>query len=249
MAQIGGLSASKLGTLCTSAVPSGTIEFEPFFNYAKSIHYFDDNANRQLLFATSDSTMIFSDMGFRFSYGLIENFEIGVTAPLDISEIQFGAKYKLPFDGKLTFGLLAGYNAILGNQIYVRQNGVHEMSPSIYGGIVMSYELTHKFCIDFDAQYQNHTQLNTLGHNHGFYVNTDMGYYLLKKVNFIIGLNYNFQSYKANINNSYLLTLNTGIAIEKAKHFILVLNAPFDLLGKNDYQTKGFGLALTIMLD
>lgn len=248
-AQIGGLAASKLGTLCTSTVQSGAIEFEPFFGYTKSNHVFDENGNRQLLFATSDSTMIFSNIGFRFSYGVMENLEIGVTAPVDISELRFGAKYKLPFEGKLTAGLLAGYNAIIGNQIYVRQHAAHEVSPSIMGGIVMTYELTEKLSVDFDAQYQKHTQKNTLGHSQGFYINTDIGYYLLEKVNFIMGLNYTFQAYEDHNDNSHLLTLNTGIAIEKAEHFILVLNAPFDLFGKNEYQTHGFGLALTIMLD
>ena len=71
----------------------------------------------------------------------------------------------------------------------------------------------------------------------------------MEKVNFIVGLNYAYQAYKTDISNSYLLSLNTGIAIEKAENFILVLNAPFDLLGKNEYQTRGFGLALTVMLD
>ena len=40
-AQVGGLSASKLGTLCTEAVPINTIEFEPFFEYASfGVRYF-----------------------------------------------------------------------------------------------------------------------------------------------------------------------------------------------------------------
>lgn len=64
-----------------------------------------------------------------------------------------------------------------------------------------------------------------------------------------MGLNYNYQAYENSDNNSHLLALNTGLAIERAKHFILVLNAPFDILGKNEYQTRGFGMALTILLD
>ena len=46
-----------------------------------------------------------------------------------------------------------------------------------------------------------------------------------------------------------LSALNPGIAIEKAENFILVVNAPFDVFGKNEYKTFGFGLALTIILD
>lgn len=248
-AQIGGLSASKLGTLCTSTVPEGTIEFEPFFSFSTATKAFDSNGKVHSLFSTSDSTMKFSASGFRFSYGLIENLEIGVSLPIDISEIRFGAKYKLPFEGKFSLGILAGYNTIFGNQIYNRKNAVHESAPSVFTGLIMTYAFNPKLCLDFDAQYQKHTQKTMNGHNQGIYLNSDIGYYFLENIDFIIGLNFNYQCYDARSNDSYLLTLNTGVAIERAENFILVLNAPFDILGKNEFQTTGFGLALTIMLD
>jgi len=248
-AQIGGLSASKLGTLCTSTVPEGTIEFEPFFNYATSTKIFDSDGKIQSLFASADSTMKFSASGLRFSYGLMKNMELGVSLPIDVSEIRFGAKYKLPMQGKLSMGLLAGYHTIVGNQIYNRKNAIHESAPSVFAGLVMTYEFNPRLSVDFDAQYQKHTHNTIEGHNQGIYLNSDIGYYFLEKIDFIIGLNFNYQCYDARSNDSYLLTLNTGVAIKRAKNFILVLNAPFDILGKNEFQTKGFGLALTILLD
>lgn len=247
--QVAGLSASKLGTLCTAPVPEGTIEFEPFFGYSITSDYFDSNGDLQPLFSTSDSTMKFSGSGFRFSYGLMKNLEIGVSLPIDVSVVSFGAKYKLPLEGNFTMGLLGGYTTLIGNQVYVRRSAIHEMTPSFVGGIIMTYEFNENLSIDFDAQYQKHTLETSDGHTHGFYLNSDIGYYLMDRVNFIVGLNYGYKVFNASIDNSSLLTLNTGIAIEKAKHFILVLNAPFDLFGKNEYQTKGFGLALTIILD
>ena len=249
MAQVGGLSASKLGTLCTAPVPEGTIEFEPFFGYATSTNFFDSNGDIQPLFSTSDSTMKFSGSGFRFSYGLMKDLEIGVSLPIDVSEVSFGAKYKLPLEGDLTMGLLAGYTSLIGNQAYDRRDAIHEMTPSFVGGFIMTYEFNEKLSIDFDAQYQKHTQETFDGHTHGFYLNSDIGYYLMDRVNFIAGLNYGYKVFNASIDNSHLLTLNTGIAIEKAENFILVINAPIDLFGKNEYQTTGFGLALTIILD
>jgi hypothetical protein len=247
--QVSGLSASKLGTLCTAPVPEGTIEFEPFFGYASSTNFFDSNGDVQPLFSTADSTMKFSGSGFRFSYGLMKDLEIGISLPIDVSEVSFGAKYKLPLEGNLTMGLLAGYTTLIGNQVYDRRDAIHEMTPSFVGGFIMTYEFSEKLSIDFDAQYQKHTQETFDGHTHGFYLNSDIGYYLMDRVNFIAGLNYGYKVFNASIDNSSLLTLNTGIAIEKAENFILVLNAPFDLFGKNEYQTTGFGLALTIILD
>lgn len=247
--QIAGLSASKLGTLSADVVPAGTIEFEPFFAYSLSTKVFDQNGSRQNLFSSPDSTMRFSASGFRFSYGVMKNLEWGVSVPLDVSEIRFGTKYKIPLEGKLKLAIIAGYSTILGNQIYVRRSAVHETTPSLNAGFVLSYYFSDKFSIDFDTQFQKHTQISSTGHTEGYYLNTDIGYYLLDKVNFIIGINYNYQFYEIHSRNSNILTLNTGIAIEKASNFILVLNAPFDILGRNEYQTKGFGMALTIILD
>jgi len=247
--QAGGLSASKLGTLCTAPVPEGTIEFEPFFGYATSTNFFDSNGDIQPLFSTSDSTLKFSGSGFRFSYGLMKNLEVGVSLPVNVSKVSFGAKYKLPIEGKFTMGLLAGYTTLIGNQAYDRRDAIHEATPAYVGGLIMTYEFNDKLSVDFDAQFQKHTLTTVDGHTHGFYLNSDVGYYLMDRVNFIVGLNYGYKVFDASIDNSHLLTLNTGVAIEKAENFILVINAPFDLLGKNEYQTTGFGLALTIILD
>ena len=65
-AQVGGLSASKLGTLSTSVVPEGTIEFEPFFGYSLSTHYFNEFGDRKSLYASTDTTLIFES---RFESG------------------------------------------------------------------------------------------------------------------------------------------------------------------------------------
>ncbi len=247
--QVGGLSASKLGTLCSEAVPAQAIEFEPLFAYASTTKFFDENGDIQNLFATSDSTQFFSASGFRFSYGLFKDFEIGVSLPVDVSMVSFGAKYKLPIGEKLTFGLLAGYNSVVGNTIYVRRSALHESTSSLVGGLIMTYEASDKFSMDFNAQYQKHLHITTEGHDQGLFISSDFGYYAIENVNFIIGMHYNFKKYDTFENNSHLFTINPGIAIEKAKNFILVLNVPIDLLGKNEFKTVGFGLALTIILD
>jgi hypothetical protein len=246
---IGGLSASKLGTLTAQEVGQGNIEMEPFFGYASTQHYFDHQGNVQKLFMSNDSTQKFSAFGFRFTYGVMKNMEIGVSLPVDVSEVRFGLKYQLPALGKLQWAILAGYNNIVGNQAYSRRNAFHESTPSVIGGLILSYPISRKWSIDFDAQYQKHT-LNTVdGHTQGLYLNSDMGYYFLEKISFIVGLNYNCQTFSNIENSSELLTLNTGVAIERAQNFILVINAPFDIMGKNEYRTKGFGLALTVLLD
>jgi len=46
-----------------------------------------------------------------------------------------------------------------------------------------------------------------------------------------------------------LLSLNAGITIERAENFIVVLNTPIDVLGKNIEKFIGFGFALTILIE
>lgn len=246
---IGGLSASKLNTLTAQEVGQGNIEFEPYFGYAATRHYFDHNRKVHKLFMNNDSIQKFSAFGFRFTYGIMKNMEIGISLPVDVSEVKFGLKYQLPRLGKLQWALLAGYNNITGNQAYSRRNACHESTPSVIGGLILSYPISKKWSIDFDAQYQKHTASTIDNHSQGLYLNSDVGYYLLENINFIVGLNYNCQNFDTAENNSELFTINTGVAIERAKNFILVINAPFDIMGKNEYRTKGFGMALTILLD
>lgn len=246
---LGGISASKLRTLNAASVEQGNLEFEPSFGFANSKNYFDENQKVQPLFSSADSTQKFSGFGFRITYGIMKNMEIGVSMPTDMSEMKLGGKYRLPFDGKWKFSLLGGYNMILGNKVFTLRNTLHETTPSAILGFAMTYDINEKFSIDFDAQYQKHTVKTIDGHSQGIYLNTDAGYYIFDGINFIVGVNYNCQNYTTTELNSFVFSINAGLAIERAKNFILVLNAPFDILGKNEYQTKGFGMAVTILLD
>ena len=247
--QIGGLSASKLGTLSTETVSVNKIEFEPFFGFSYACCHFNENRSETPLFASNDSLQIFSDLGLRFTYGVINNLEIGISLPIDVSTISFGAKYKLPIEGNHTFGILAGYNTLLGNNIFVRKNSINETTPAFVGGMIMSSKFSDKFSIDFMAQYQMHTILTANSHKNGYFISADAGYYLLKEIDFIIGMYYYFIDSENNSNSKSLFTINPGITIERAENFILVLNTPFDIFGKNEYKTTGFSLALTILLD
>jgi len=247
--QVGGLSASKLGTYCTETVSAKAIEFEPAFSFASSTKMFDNNGATQNLFLSSDSTQLFSSFGFRFSYGLFKDFELGVSLPVDISTLSIGAKYKLPLETKMSFGIFVGYNAIVGNEVYVKRNTVHESTSSVAAGIIATYDFSEKFGFDFNAQYHKHFHTTVGGHSQGYTLSTDVGYYLIENINFIGGFIYSYDNNKIITRQSHLFTFNPGIAIEKAERFILVLNSPIDLFGKNEYKSTGFGLALTILLN
>lgn len=245
--QIGGISASKLATLCAGTVPNKGIEFEPAFGFGYSSRYWDNDGNLQNLSASGDSVFVNSGFGFRFSYGAYENLEIGTAFPADMSGISFGAKYKIPFESKISIAALLGTNIPLGNQFFDTKNRSYDFSTSAVGGIVMTYDFTDNFAIDFDLQYQDFIQKVEGTHNNDMFVNCDIGYYITEGFQVIIGANY--QQYNYTDTEISLLTLNPGVTIERAENFLLVLNFPYDITGKNIEQSAGFGFALTISLN
>jgi hypothetical protein len=250
MAQVGGLSASKLGAYSAGTVPANNIEFEPSFGFASSTKYFDKKGNRSGLFHSDDSIQRFSSMGLRFTYGVIKDLEVGISLSADMSDINWGMKYKLKMTGNTQIAFFAGYESVMGNMIYVKRNLVHEATSSVGGGLIISHVFSDKLSMDINGQYHKHFHSTLNGHDQGYMLTTDIGYYLLKNINFIGELVYSLNINNTSVeNNSQLFTFNPGIAIERSKHFILVLNTPIDLWGKNEYQTTGFGMALTILLD
>ncbi len=245
--QIGGISASKLATLCTTTVPAKSLEFEPAFSssFSNKVWTSDGTSATYL----SDSIATESDFGFRFSYGAIKNLEIGIALPIDVSTISYGMKYKLPFENKFSLGLLSGFNFILGNQIMSKKNYTFENTPSYVGGLVTTYEFSDKFSIDADAQYQKYFQNILENHKNDLFLNMDIGYFVSSGIQLVTGFNYSTTNFETNDMNSDLLSLNLGITIERAENFIIVINSPIDLIGHNTLKTNGFGFALTIMID
>lgn len=249
-AQVGGISASKLATICTETVAYKSIEFEPMFAVNYTNQYWDNDGKLHYLFTSPDSTMVSSEFGFRFSYGAFKNLEIGVSAPADMSGLSLGAKYRLPLDGRYCCGILAGFNLPLGNQVYSKNAHYSDITPSVAAGLVFSFNvIDEKLCIDFDAQYQKYTKKLDDKHLGDIFLNSDIGYFVTKNIQVVAGVNYSETRFEQTLNNCSLFTLNTGITLECAENFILVLNAPFDLAGKNNYKSKGFGMALTILIN
>jgi len=245
--QIGGISASKLVTLCTTTVPENTLEFEPAFSSSFSNKTWTSNGT--LVTYLSDSIATESDFGFRFSYGVIKNLEIGIALPIDVSTISYGMKYKLPFDNKISVGLLTGFNFPLGNQINSKKVYTFENTYSYVGGLVTTYEFSNKFSIDADVQYQKYFQNILEKHQNDLFLNMDIGYFVLDGIQLVTGLNYFQTNFENSDMNMSLLNLNLGITLERAENFIIVVNSPINLMGQNLLKTNGFGFALTIMID
>lgn len=244
--QVGGISASKLATLCVEPVPHKSIEFEPVFGFSATKGGWDENGKYQIYFESKDSIATNAGLGFRFSYGAFKNFEIGAAMPVSTDVIYWGMKYKLPFESKFQLGLLAGLNTPFGNSIYGKSI---DESVAYAGGLVGTVNFSERFSWDFDVQFQKFIYTGTVAHNSDFFANTDFGYFLSDGFQFVLGANFGSMYFSEKTANSRFFAINPGITIESAENFILVLNSPYNIYGVSVEKSFGLGVSLTIVID
>jgi hypothetical protein len=249
--QIAGVSASKLATISTDVVPKNVIEFEPSVSAIFSKGYWNSVSSFKSFNAAGDSLVTASDLYWRFTYGAIENLEIGFSIPSNVAGISVGAKYLLPFsfEKNTTFGIMAGLNAPLGNSGYSLdlEKNHQEYSLGLAAGGIISHSFTDVISCDFNIQVQKHIPSGSASdyNTSDFSVGTDFGYYFVDAIQAIIGVNYYSSSFNDSNLNQYSLILNPGFTFEKGKDFIIVLNMPMMIKGKNVDDSIGFGFALT----
>ena len=240
-AQIGGLSAGKLGTFCSGTVPYTKIEFEPSFSVGFGDSYFDNNGKAINLFDAPDSLSFYNSMAFRLTYGVFENAEIGILSSPDLSGLQSGFKWKFLEKGASSLGLMLGANLNFNNQIHEKE------IASYLGGLV--YSLDKAYSIDANITYGFSQAAETSLKHHDLFLSADFGHYFENKLQPVVGFYYSqtfFDNTDLNQNNLYV---SPGFTLEKATNFILVLNYMYPVLGQNVEQIKSINLALTILID
>jgi hypothetical protein len=245
-AQVGGISASKLATICTNTVPNKGIEFEPSFGIGFAKKAWDSDGKSNKLYLSDDSTKYSSGFNFRFTYGALKNWEIGMSVGSDIETISLGTKYKLLEINNTSVGILAGFKTPFGNQARTKQNNLSSESPAVVGGLILCRQFNDNLSLDANFQYQFSTVSTSDNHKGDYFVNADLGYYLPSRVQLLAGVYYSKNTFSQNENNAELFTIQAGTTIERSEKFILVLFVSQDIFGKNNEQTTGFGMALTI---
>ncbi|MDD2322826.1 MAG: hypothetical protein PHQ69_04325 [Bacteroidales bacterium] len=248
-AQIGGISGSKLNAVCVDVVDHHHLEFEPAFGISWQSKAWDNHSSLSSHFPGSDSTYVSSGALWRFTYGLFDQLEIGVTAPLHLDVLNFGLRYVVYQGEKAGIAAIAGFNMPV-------ETGIVSISPeteaqlcSLGIGAVASYAFNDHFSIDGNVQYLRYTATPTDSRNSGLAcLAIDAGYYLLDhQFQVIAGLGYQNHFYPDD--DHALLTLYPGVTIETGQNYIIVLAAPYDLFGKNFGKSIGFNFALTLTMN
>ena len=247
-AQTGGVSASKLATVSALPVPQRKIEFEPSLAVSYFSQYY--NTSRELIsyFEDNDSINIESEMSMRFTYGLNESTEVGMFLPVDADNISIGAKYQFLDLKNISIAALAGVNLNINSSV-PKGKRKYEESDLMSTGLVVTWQLNDKFSVDMDGQYQFTLNKTTDQHKYDGFLDIDAGYYVFSWLQPILGLNYRISDFLVCTTDIFTTVLNAGFTIEPAEQFLMVINAPIMLGGKNTDRIFGFGFALTITLE
>jgi len=248
MSQIGGLSASKLASLTTKTVDYKKIEFEPGFFHSRSGRYWDSNGELKNIYATSDSLTAVSGMYFRFTYGLWKDMEAGFSISSDLSIAQLGFMYQ--FLKKSKFGLagIAGVNIPLGTRTIDQRVRATSNLMQLGVGIVTTYDFTENLSLDFTGSFMRFIKETEERDKGGFYLNTDLGYYLFDHQLQIVGAAA-YQYIKDEKGSHQVFTINPGVTIETGKKFIIVVSFPYDVYGKRESKNTAVNFALTLVFD
>ena len=247
-AQIGGLSSSKLSSLSADVVNGNNMEFEPGFKSSRSNKYFDNDGNSQNIFSTSDSVRHVTGMAFRFTYGLWDKLEIGMSVSTDLSLVNIGTKYEFINKEKISVAVIAGLNVPMGNGT-VNQSirTTTNMLQAGLGGVV-SYAFSNRLSADVTAQYAYFLKPTIDNNTGGMYINGDVGYYFFdNKFKLITG--FGFYNINNDIGSHQALTVYPGFTVESGKNYIIACSVPFDVYGKNESKNVAFNFTLTLTFD
>lgn len=152
--QVYGISASKLAVINAKTVIKNQFEFEPGFGYYWASSYYDKDGKIKPLSNATDSTTVFQELVFRFTYGITEKFEAGMMIASDMSSLSTGVKYTLFTINNFSGGIMGGGTFANKSDIVAINSGIYGKTFSLATGLVFSNEFSEKLSFDFDAQYQ-----------------------------------------------------------------------------------------------
>lgn len=245
--QIGGVSNDKLVVVNPGSIATRSFEFEPGFGYIWSTKAFDNNGNLIDFKPGGDSIQVLQALAFRFTYGFAKNFEIGTTITSDLNTFILGIKYTFLEKEKILMGAFFGTTFSNESDFVFRNTGIFGKTASVVGGLAFMASFSERLSMDIDLQYQNVFD-NKKSYSDDIFSAAEIGYRFPKHVQLIGGFNFRYNHFKTDNPDTWLLTFNPGITVKPGESFVMILNVPFDLMGRNTDRFNGFTFTLTITL-
>lgn len=248
LSQVAGISNDKLVVVNPYSIGIRTFEFEPAFGYLWSTKTFDGDGELVSLNPEGDSTLVLQALAFRFTYGFARNFEIGSLITSDLNTLSLGIKYTFLEKEKVIMGAFLGSTFSNESDLVFRSTGIFGKTASLVGGLAFMAKFSEKLSMDIDLQYQNVFDGNQ-SYTDDIFSAAEIGYRFPKKVQLIGGFNFRYNHFKIDRPDAWLLTFNPGITVNPGETFVMILNVPFDLAGRNFDRFNGFTFTLTITLN
>ncbi|HDR88163.1 MAG TPA: hypothetical protein ENN63_00855 [Bacteroidetes bacterium] len=247
MAQVCGVSASKLGACNATPVPLHSLEFEPVFSSLWSRKFWNQDSRIMPRFESTDSLEHNTSLTFRTTYGINRNAEVGFLLSSNHSQMGMAGKIRFLQTRKNELAWLAGYH-------YERPEGQESnpgrpenISHSAVAGLSWTTFLPANWSVDTDFQWQTDYFQQKTGTQ--VFFNADAGCFIKPGLQAILGISYNRGWGDTESGIRELTTLNLGGSIETGENFLLVFGFPVDLYGKNEICQTGFVFAVTMIFD
>jgi len=244
IAQINGVSGSKINAFNHLPIPVGTAEFEPNIGITRYSQYWDTEGNLQSVFQSTDSIQIESTISFRMAYPLSSKLELGTFIATDFS--NWSLKYALGGNETFGYGIMGGINLPYGIASIDKKNRTADQ-VSTYGlGIIGSFTINETTSIDANLQYQDYIHSAPGLPDGNIFLSIDYGKYFKGRTQLMSSFVYS-QSLGDQA-NGFVLSYYPGIGLESKGAYMIFLSGAFDLIGENALKTSGFAVAWTITL-
>jgi len=247
-AQVSGISSSKIGVICSGAVPTHKLEFDPSFLYSYSSEMWDKEGKTQYYQGDKDKILTGMEYGFRLTYGVAENIEAGAFLPADLSGFSLGGKYNFLNLPKNEFAVIAGINVNSDNKEIFRRQDQEINQTHFGGGLVYRRIFKENFTWDTDIQYQKAIVRGNDDHTGDLFLNSELGYYF-GSYQICTGFAYMNSMNEIEDNKFQILSFLIGGTIETAENFLIVWGIPIDVYGKNIEKSVGFTMAFTMTIN
>lgn len=247
-AQVGGLSLSKIGTTDANTLLRNTLQIESAINVYRIKKYFTESGRKLDVFPARDSVMIESDLRYRLTFGLFDRLEIGMSAPYDITNLSMGLAYQILNAHSARISAIAGINTNTKQEHYHVTNKLYSEASAVAVGFACTFIMLEDFSIDISNEYQLSLEETIDEHKIDYFLDFDMGYFLLPVLQTCAGGSLFYSSFENKDMDRCSGGINLGFTFEPTEKINFKLNSPLTLLGKNMKVQRGFGFALRVLI-
>lgn len=238
LAQINGISGSKLCVSDPNTVEKGKFEFEPSISVFRSSKKFDTNWKLTNLHGNYDESSLF----FRITLGVANNLEVGTSFSTNLDDIFIGSKAKLLSINGFSVAIIGGLSLPTDNKTIIDTINIPESKHSFSIGSVTEITLTENSNIDLLFSYTRYNGKSQFENSLNY--GAAVGYWFTSTLQGVIELD----GYTTFNNSIYSdkLSLTPGITFNFSKNLLLVLGLQSDIWGKNDFSGTNIFNAFTM---